>query len=76
LNLKAAREHADRHIIRHALARSEGNISSTAKLLGISRRRFTICCASMICRGECCTVKCGKALIGVKFDPYGVKKGA
>jgi two-component system NtrC family response regulator len=37
LNLKAAREHADRHVIRHALARSEGNISSTAKLLGISR---------------------------------------
>ncbi|MEM9500945.1 MAG: PEP-CTERM-box response regulator transcription factor [Pseudomonadota bacterium] len=37
LNLKAAREHADRRVIRHALARSEGNISSTAKLLGISR---------------------------------------
>lgn len=37
LNLKAAREQADRHVIRHALARSEGNISSTAKLLGISR---------------------------------------
>ncbi|MEM6476927.1 MAG: PEP-CTERM-box response regulator transcription factor [Pseudomonadota bacterium] len=37
LNLKAAREQADRKVIRHALARSEGNISSTAKLLGISR---------------------------------------
>ncbi|MBS0255231.1 MAG: PEP-CTERM-box response regulator transcription factor [Proteobacteria bacterium] len=37
LNLKAAREFADRKVIRHALARSEGNISSTAKLLGISR---------------------------------------
>jgi len=37
LNLKAARETADRKVIRHALARSEGNISSTAKLLGISR---------------------------------------
>jgi two-component system NtrC family response regulator len=37
LNLKAAREYADRRVIRHALARSEGNISSTAKLLGISR---------------------------------------
>jgi len=37
LNLKSAREMADRKIIRHALARSEGNISSTAKLLGISR---------------------------------------
>lgn len=37
LNLKAAREQSDRRIIRHALARSEGNISSTAKLLGISR---------------------------------------
>ncbi len=37
LNLKAARETADRRVIRHALARSEGNISSTAKLLGISR---------------------------------------
>ena len=37
LNLKSARERSDRKIIRHALARSEGNISSTAKLLGISR---------------------------------------
>jgi two-component system NtrC family response regulator len=37
LNLKTAREATDRKIIRHALARSEGNISSTAKLLGISR---------------------------------------
>ena len=37
LNLKSAREQADRKVIRHALARSEGNISSTAKLLGISR---------------------------------------
>jgi len=37
LNLKAAREQADRKVIRHALARSEGNISSTARLLGISR---------------------------------------
>jgi two-component system NtrC family response regulator len=37
LNLKSARELADRKAIRHALARSEGNISSTAKLLGISR---------------------------------------
>jgi two-component system NtrC family response regulator len=37
LNLKSAREAADRKVIRHALARSEGNISSTAKMLGISR---------------------------------------
>lgn len=37
LNLKSAREQADRKVIRHALARSEGNISNTAKLLGISR---------------------------------------
>ncbi|MGN6495814.1 MAG: PEP-CTERM-box response regulator transcription factor, partial [Tsuneonella sp.] len=37
LNLKSAREKADRTVIRHALARSEGNISSTAKMLGISR---------------------------------------
>ena len=37
LNLKSARERSDRTVIRHALARSEGNISSTAKLLGISR---------------------------------------
>ncbi len=36
-NLKAAREQADRRMIRHALARTEGNISNTAKLLGISR---------------------------------------
>lgn len=37
LNLKSAREMTDRKVIRHALARSEGNISSTARLLGISR---------------------------------------
>jgi len=37
LNLKTARERADRKVIRHALARSEGNISNTARLLGISR---------------------------------------
>ena len=37
LNLKCARELSDRKVIRHALARSEGNISNTAKLLGISR---------------------------------------
>ncbi|MEW9855466.1 PEP-CTERM-box response regulator transcription factor [Novosphingobium sp. M1R2S20] len=37
LNLKSAREQTDRKVIRHALARSEGNISSTAKILGISR---------------------------------------
>ena len=37
LNLKSAREIADRNAIRHALARTEGNISNTAKLLGISR---------------------------------------
>lgn len=37
INLKAARETADRIAIRHALARADGNISNTAKLLGISR---------------------------------------
>ncbi len=37
LNLKSAREQSDRKVIRHALARTEGNISSTAKMLGISR---------------------------------------
>ncbi|OQW74323.1 MAG: PEP-CTERM-box response regulator transcription factor [Proteobacteria bacterium ST_bin13] len=37
LNLKAVRETADRTAIRHALSRAEGNISNTAKLLGISR---------------------------------------
>ena len=37
LNIKVAREQADRRMIRQALARSEGNISNTAKLLGISR---------------------------------------
>ena len=37
LNLKTAREQADRKLIRHALARSQGNISSTARMLGISR---------------------------------------
>ena len=37
LNLRAARETADRKAIGHALARAEGNISNTAKLLGVSR---------------------------------------
>ncbi len=35
--LKVAREAADRTAIRHALARCDGNMSSAAKLLGISR---------------------------------------
>ena len=37
VNLKAARETADRRVIRKALAQTDGNISSAAKLLGISR---------------------------------------
>ena len=37
INLKHARESADRLAIRHALARADGNISGTARLLGISR---------------------------------------
>jgi two-component system NtrC family response regulator len=37
LNLKAAREAADRKAIGRAIARTEGNISNAAKLLGISR---------------------------------------
>jgi two-component system NtrC family response regulator len=37
INLKAVRETADRKAIRHALARADGNISGTARLLGISR---------------------------------------
>ncbi len=37
LNLKTAREHADRKAIKRAISRTEGNISSAAKLLGISR---------------------------------------
>ncbi|HEX8573500.1 MAG TPA: PEP-CTERM-box response regulator transcription factor [Allosphingosinicella sp.] len=37
VNLKSAREQADRRAIRQALARTENNISGAAKLLGISR---------------------------------------
>ncbi|WP_374543626.1 PEP-CTERM-box response regulator transcription factor [Sphingorhabdus sp.] len=37
LNLKAAREAADRKAIGRAIARTDGNISNAAKLLGISR---------------------------------------
>ena len=37
VNLKSAREEADRKAIRQALARSNNNISGAAKLLGISR---------------------------------------
>lgn len=36
-SLRAAREAADRGAIRRALARTEGNISQTARLLGVSR---------------------------------------
>ena len=38
INLRAAREVADRRAIHVALTRTENNISSAAKLLGISRR--------------------------------------
>ncbi|MFW2852283.1 PEP-CTERM-box response regulator transcription factor [Sphingomonas sp. TX0543] len=37
INLRSARETADRMAIRRALARADGNISGTARLLGISR---------------------------------------
>jgi two-component system, NtrC family, response regulator len=37
INLRAAREVADRKAIRHAMSRTDNNISSAAKLLGISR---------------------------------------
>ncbi|WP_298670163.1 PEP-CTERM-box response regulator transcription factor [uncultured Sphingomonas sp.] len=37
INLRTAREAADRTAIRRALARADGNISNTARLLGISR---------------------------------------
>jgi two-component system NtrC family response regulator len=37
INLRAARESADRTAIRQALSRAENNISNAAKLLGISR---------------------------------------
>ncbi|MCW6529368.1 MULTISPECIES: PEP-CTERM-box response regulator transcription factor [Sphingomonas] len=37
INLRAVREAADRTAIRRALARADGNISNTARLLGISR---------------------------------------
>lgn len=37
INLKTAREAADRKAILHAMARADGNISNTARLLGISR---------------------------------------
>ena len=37
INLRAAREVADRKAIRHALSRTDNNISGAAKLLGVSR---------------------------------------
>ncbi|HRE35141.1 MAG TPA: helix-turn-helix domain-containing protein, partial [Sphingopyxis terrae] len=37
LNLRSAREAADRVAIRRAMTQSEGNISLASKLLGISR---------------------------------------
>ena len=37
LNLRSAREVADRQAIRQALARAEGNISGASRLLGVSR---------------------------------------
>ncbi|MEK6638262.1 MAG: PEP-CTERM-box response regulator transcription factor [Pseudomonadota bacterium] len=37
INLKAVRDMADQRAIRRAIARTEGNISNAAKLLGISR---------------------------------------
>ncbi|ETI64321.1 Fis family transcriptional regulator [Sphingobium sp. C100] len=37
VNLKAAREMADRRAIRRAIARTDGNISGAARILGISR---------------------------------------
>ncbi len=40
LNLKQVREEADKRAIRMALAQTEGNVSQSAKLLGVSRPTF------------------------------------
>ena len=40
LNLKAIREAADRRALRAALARADGNVTTAARLLGISRPTF------------------------------------
>lgn len=40
LNLKQVREEADKRALRRALAQADGNISQSAKLLGISRPTF------------------------------------
>ncbi len=40
LNLKSVREEADRRAINTSIARTDGNISNAAKLLGISRPTF------------------------------------
>lgn len=40
LNLRTIREEADRKALRQAMARADGNITSAAKLLGISRPTF------------------------------------
>lgn len=37
VNLRAVREAADQHAIRRAMARSDGNVSSAARMLGVSR---------------------------------------
>ena len=37
INLRAAREVADRRAIRQAMSRTDNNISGAAKLLGVSR---------------------------------------
>ncbi len=37
INLRAAREVADRKAIRQAMSRTDNNISGAAKLLGVSR---------------------------------------
>jgi len=37
INLRSAREQADQQAIRRAMARSDGNISSAARMLGVSR---------------------------------------
>ena len=50
INLRAAREVADRKAIRQALPRTDNNISGAAKLLGISRPTLYDLLNNIICK--------------------------
>src|SRR3546814_10509735 len=73
INLKAVREMADRKAIRRAIARTQGNISGAAKMLGISRPTLYDLLKQYEMRSEEHTSEL-QSLMRISYDVFCLKK--